>query len=138
MISKFKEQKNKFGVCIKCNNLRTDFNWCSSCDCAQLIKNFNNWTSGNDKLDKFIQYTQSTAKSYLTYLEWIPYERFKNIRLIATGNLSHVYSAVWKDGEKIDNYWDDEENSCIHERSQPIPVALKRHYDIRATIQTVS
>src|SRR5204863_23754 len=68
--TKFEEQKNKFGICVKCNNLKTDFNWCPSCDCAQLIKNFNNWTSGNDKLDKFIQYTQSTAKSYLSYLEW--------------------------------------------------------------------
>ena len=91
-----------------------------------------------DELDKFVRYTQSTAKSYLSYLEWIPYERFENIKLIAVGGLNHVYSATWKDGERIDNYWDDEENSHIHKRSQPIPVALKRHHNTGTTIRTVS
>src|SRR5205823_4130487 len=93
---------------------------------AQLIKNFDNWTSGNDELDEFIRYTQSTAKSYLSYLEWIPYERFENINRITSGYLSVIYKATWKDGERIDNYWDDD-NKHRHERSKPIPVALKRH-----------
>ena len=138
MISKFEEQKNKFGVCVKCNDLRTNFNWCSSCDCAQLVKNFNNWTSGDDELDKFIRYTQSTAKSYLSYLEWIPYERFENIKLIAIGYLSHVYSAIWKDGERIDNYWNDKGKDHVHERSQPIPIILKRYLKFEAMMKTVS
>ena len=138
MTSKFEEQKNKFGICVKCNNLRSDFNWCSSCDCAQLVENFDNWTSGNGKLDEFIRYTQSTAKSYLSYLEWIPYKRFVNISKIANGDLSDVYLATWKDGERIDNYWDDGEKSHAHERSQPIPVALKYHHDFEVAMKIVS
>src|SRR5205085_11606001 len=111
--------KNKFGLCTKCDNPRSNFNWCPSCDCAQLIKNFDNWTSGNDELDEFIRYTQSTAKSYLSYLEWIPYERFENINRITSGDLSVIYKATWKDGERIDNYWVDD-NKQRHERSKPI------------------
>src|SRR5688572_3338179 len=128
MISKIEEQKNKFGVCTKCNVPRSNFNWCTSCDCEQLVLNFKNWTSGNDELDKFIQYTQYMTKSHLSYLEWIPYERFENIKYIGSGCLSDVYSAIWKDGERIDNYWDDE-NDGIHKRSKRIPVALKCHKD---------
>ena len=128
MNSKIEEQKNKFGVCTKCNDPRSNFNWCSTCDCEQLVLNFKNWTSGNEELDKFIRHTQCTAKSYLSYLEWIPRERFENINYIGSGSLSDVYSAIWKDGERIDEYWDDE-NGCIHERSKPIPVVLKYHND---------
>ena len=88
MISKIEIQKNKFGVYIKCNNPKSNFNWCPSCNCAKLIKNFNDWTSGNDELDEFIRYTQSTSKSYLSYLEWIPHERFENIIII--GSVSFI------------------------------------------------
>src|ERR1051325_10114809 len=108
-----KIEKNTFGVCTKCDNPKSNFNWCPSCDCEQLVKNFNNWTSGNEKLDKFIQMTQSTAKSYLSYLEWIPYENFESRNKIGSGSLSVVYSAIWKDGERIDNYWDDKEKDHI-------------------------
>ena len=43
-----------------------------------------------------------------------------------------------KTEKEIDNYWDDGEKSHAHERSQPIPVALKYHHDFEVAMKIVS
>jgi hypothetical protein len=77
-------------------------------------QNFKNWTSGNDDIDKFIQDTQlSEHTTYIVKnaLEWIPYNKFYNIKHIAKDEVGEIYEASWIDG-KISYYknsgcWDN-------------------------------
>ena len=48
-------------------------------------QNFKNWTSGNGIVDKFIQDTQLSQHAYNKALEWIPYDRFYDIKLQKAG-----------------------------------------------------
>ncbi|CAB4442367.1 unnamed protein product [Rhizophagus irregularis] len=82
--------------CKKCNY---------ECNTIHFRQNFINWTSGNDDIDKFIQYTQLSAHGsnhdndvFKDVLEWIPYDRFYNIKYIARGGFGKVYRANWIDG----------------------------------------
>ena len=84
--------------CKKCKNI------CYACHFEQ---NFGNWTSGNNDIDEFIQYTQLSAHNNVSEaLEWIPYNKFYNIKYITEEELNKVYRANWIDGH-IRN-WDNE------------------------------
>jgi hypothetical protein len=73
--------------CKRCNYI---------CNAIHFQQNFGNWTSGSDDLDKFIQDTQLSAHNTTEeVLEWIPYDRFYNIKCIAE---KKVYKANWVDG----------------------------------------
>uniref|UniRef100_U9U6P8 Uncharacterized protein n=1 Tax=Rhizophagus irregularis (strain DAOM 181602 / DAOM 197198 / MUCL 43194) TaxID=747089 RepID=U9U6P8_RHIID len=83
-------------------------------------QNFKNWTSGNDDIDKFIQNTQLLAHSDAEKaLEWIPYDRFHNIKYIEKNK---VYKANWIDG--CINKWDDK-NQNWERKHQNMVVILK-------------
>src|SRR6185436_17036803 len=56
---------------------------------------FNNWTSGNDKIDKFIQDAQLNTSDYWQAIEWIPFDRFKDVKQIGFGT---IHYARWIDG----------------------------------------
>ncbi|RGB35482.1 kinase-like domain-containing protein [Rhizophagus diaphanus] len=82
---------------------------CKKCNCIccaiHFQRNFDNWASGNDYIDKFIQDTQLSAHGsnydndvFKDVLEWIPYDRFYNIKYIARGGFGKVYRANWIDG----------------------------------------
>jgi hypothetical protein len=59
-----------------------------------------NWTSGNSDVNRFIQDTQLLAYHDAgEALEWIPYDRFCDIKYIAKGGYGKVYKAVWIDGK---------------------------------------
>ena len=93
------ETKNYMMVwnCEKCNRI---------CKTIYFQQNFENWTSNNNDIDKFIQNTQlSVHNDKSKTLEWIPYDRFCNIKYIAKGGFGKVYRANWIDGPI--NYWDD-------------------------------
>jgi hypothetical protein len=82
--------------CKKCKDV---------CDSIHFQQNFKNWTSGNNEVDKFIQNTQLSVHNNISdALEWIPYERFYEIRYIAEDEFE-VYIANWIDGN-ISN-WDN-------------------------------
>jgi hypothetical protein len=84
-------------------------------------RNFKNWTSDNDDIDKFIQATQLFAHSFnnsIRALEWIPYNKFYDIKYIAKEN---IYRANWIDGNI--NRWDYEEQKW--NRTQNMVVILK-------------
>ena len=85
-------------ICKKCNCI---------CNAKHLQQNFENWTSGNNDIDKFIQDTQ--LSEHTTHvenaLEWIPYDRFYNIKYIAKGGFGIVYRANLIDGLILD--WDN-------------------------------
>ena len=87
-------------ICEKCNKI---------CPAKCFQQNFKNWTSGNNDIDKFIQDTQLSEHSIFKIdkaLEWIPYDRFYDIKYISKGGFGKVYRANWFDGP-ID-YWDYE------------------------------
>jgi hypothetical protein len=100
-------------------------NKCKKCDdlCSAIYfqQNFANWTSGNDDIDKFIQYTQLSAHyTAKEVLEWIPYDRFYNIKYIAE---KKVYQANWIDGKL--SYWSNIDHNWTR-RNQNMIVILKR------------
>ncbi|RHZ73224.1 hypothetical protein Glove_232g211 [Diversispora epigaea] len=53
---------------------------------------------GNDKIDKLIQDAQLNANYYLDVIEWIPYNRFKDIKQIGKGGFGTIHYARWIDG----------------------------------------
>jgi hypothetical protein len=93
MVSIIKSIKNLIKLCncdYKCNTI-------------QFKQNFKNWTSGNNQIDKFIRSTQLSAHGNLKeVLEWIPYDRFCNIKYIYITE-GKMYRANWIDGHI--NYW---------------------------------
>ncbi|EXX52777.1 hypothetical protein RirG_250110 [Rhizophagus irregularis DAOM 197198w] len=108
--------------CIKCSN-GIIHGWCKQCETNKL-KNFTNWSSGNKKIDNFIQKRRSKINnSWNIVFEWIPYNKFFNIKEVNKDDFSAVYLAQWKDGPL---YWDKNSNKYIRE---PEKVALKCPYD---------
>jgi hypothetical protein len=61
-----------------------------------IVKNFANWTSGNEVIDNFIQEKQLEYKEYSIVFEWIPYNEFIGIKEI-DGNDGFA-TAIWKEG----------------------------------------
>ena len=100
--------------CKKCNEV---------CYSIHFQQNFNNWTSGNDDIDKFIQDAQlSSHYDVKEALEWIPYNRFYNIKYIAQSCFGKVYRANWIDGSI--SHWDGENQNWKRNNKNMI-VALK-------------
>ncbi|RHZ85080.1 hypothetical protein Glove_71g111 [Diversispora epigaea] len=86
-------------ICPECNQENTHYRyWCKPCNSKHCQNDFNNWTSGNDKIDKFIQDAQLNANHYLYAIEWIPYDRFKDVKQIGKGGFGTIHYARWIDG----------------------------------------
>jgi hypothetical protein len=99
--------------CKKCNKI---------CFATYFQQNFVNWTSGNNDIDKFIQDSQLSVHlddAASKALEWIPYDRFYNIKYIAEAK---KYKAKWIDGNI--SYWNIYDQNWIR-RNQNIIVNLK-------------
>src|SRR5688572_4936188 len=92
--------------------------WCKECVPSYLIEG---WTSGNSEIDNFIKDTIYNAKQ--RFLEWVPFDRFEDIKQIGEGGFAKVYFAIWIDGEakynKVNGSWEKLE-------PEPMKVALKR------------
>ena len=116
------DEYDEHGTCEECNQKKTGIYWCRSCNAKWFQQNFKNWTSGNDDIDKFIQHTQLSATNEYEVLEWIPYDRFYDIKYIAKGGFGKVYKATWIDGPA--GNWDNKNQNW--ERLYPnMDVALK-------------
>ncbi|RHZ63030.1 hypothetical protein Glove_333g2 [Diversispora epigaea] len=85
-------------ICPECNQKNTTYNWCKPCNSKHFRDEFNNWTSGNDKIDKFIQDTQLNTNYNRGVIEWIPYNRFKDVKKIGKGGFGTIHYARWIDG----------------------------------------
>ncbi|RHZ80169.1 hypothetical protein Glove_139g303 [Diversispora epigaea] len=87
-------------ICPECNQEYTStvWKWCKPCNSKHFQNDFNNWTSGNDKIDKFIQDAQLNANRYYKVIEWIPYYRFKDVKQIGKGGFGTIHYATWIDG----------------------------------------
>ena len=103
--------------------------WCKECVPSFLIEG---WSSGNSVIDEFIKDTIYNAKQCYDYdcdyncpifLEWVPFDRFEDIKQIGEGGFAKVYSAKWIDGKakyiKKGGTWKKLD-------TKPITVALKK------------
>ena len=104
--------------------------WCNECVPSCLIEG---WTSGNSEIDNFIKDTIYNAKNCYSgifkkyhprFLEWVPFDRFKDIKQIGEGGFAKVYSTKWIDGKAIYKKRDD--GSWKKLDPKPKNVALKR------------
>ncbi|RHZ80204.1 hypothetical protein Glove_139g334 [Diversispora epigaea] len=110
-------------ICPECNQELDEYNdWCKPCNSKHFQNDFNNWTSGNDKIDKFIQDAQLNANDSSYVMEWIPYDRFKDVKQIGKGGFGTIHYARWIDGE-IDK-WDIKNQQW--KRYKDEEVALKK------------
>ena len=99
--------------CEKCNKI---------CNAIHFIRNFTNWTSGNNDIDKFIQDAQLSNHNYYEVskaLEWIPFNRFSNV---SYNEFSEVYNANWVDGSL--QKWDNKNQNWLRS-DQNMVITLK-------------
>ena len=89
------------GICLICGKLNTKFydgiHWCDICSVKYIQDNLCSW-SGNKKIDDFIKEKQQKANRPEDFFEWIPYNKFENIKNIRKEGIFTIYSAEWKDG----------------------------------------
>ncbi|GES87557.1 kinase-like domain-containing protein [Rhizophagus clarus] len=103
--------------------------WCKECVPGSIIKG---WTSGNDDIDNFIKDTIYNVSNgdydgddyYPLFLEWVPFDRFEDMKQIGEGGFAKVYSATWIDGAA--KYTKQDDGSWVKIRPKSIKVALKR------------
>ncbi|CAB4443323.1 unnamed protein product [Rhizophagus irregularis] len=65
--------------------------------------------------------------NYPLFLEWVPFDRFKDVKQIGEGGFAKVYSATWIDGKA--KYKRQNDESWKKEEPKPIKVALKKLND---------
>ena len=98
--------------------------WCKECVPSCIIEG---WTSENSEIDEFIKDTIYNAKSrdgHPLFLEWVPFDRFEDIKQIGEGGFAKVYSAKWIDGAAT--YIRQDDGIWKKLTREPINVALKR------------
>src|ERR1043165_5381675 len=106
--------------------------WCKECVPSCIIEG---WTSGNSEIDNFIKDTIYNAKSdhyyhngknlhYPLFLEWVPFDRFEDIKQIGEGGFAKVYSAKWINGQAL--YENQDDGSWKKLEPGSIIVALKK------------
>uniref|UniRef100_U9TKT8 Protein kinase domain-containing protein n=1 Tax=Rhizophagus irregularis (strain DAOM 181602 / DAOM 197198 / MUCL 43194) TaxID=747089 RepID=U9TKT8_RHIID len=90
---------NRF--CQNCGNQYTnpEYGWCKLCQINDLKEFFENWTSGNEKIDNYTQEMQLQIDNYNdTVVEWVPYHQFEYIKEIRKDGFGTLHLAIWKDG----------------------------------------
>ncbi|CAB4433022.1 unnamed protein product [Rhizophagus irregularis] len=105
--------------------------WCKECVPRCIV--IEGWTSGNDDIDNLIKdsiYDTSHGK-YIgggkycpTFLEWVPFDRFEDMKQIGEGGFAKVYSATWIDG--IAKYVKQDDGNWIKSEPKSEKVSLKR------------
>jgi hypothetical protein len=99
--------------------------WCKECVPSCIIEG---WTSGSFEVDNFIKDTIYNAKylygPYPSFLEWVPFDKFENIKQIGEGGFAKVYSVKWINGQA--KYYKQNDGSWKKSEPEPINVALKR------------
>src|SRR6266542_6125103 len=74
-----------------CNKPFTKKLWCKDCDLFRVIEG---WTSRNLDINKFIKdiMYKTRHKESSKFLEWVPFDRFTDIREIGEGGFAKVYT----------------------------------------------
>jgi hypothetical protein len=108
--------------CSYCNKPFTEELWCKECDPFKIMEG---WTSENPDIDKFIRDTiYNSASNNYKFLEWVPFDKFTDIKKIGEGGFAKVYSATWTDGKS--KYVKQNDGIYKKENFEPEKVALKR------------
>ncbi|POG57699.1 hypothetical protein GLOIN_2v1849122 [Rhizophagus irregularis DAOM 181602=DAOM 197198] len=94
-------------ICKNCNQKCLATTYCELCVRNYLKAKFSNWTSGNDMINNLIQECQMKTLAPHLIPEWIPYNNFKNIKYLAKGGFSEIYTGNWINGHFIE--WDSKE-----------------------------
>jgi hypothetical protein len=123
-----RERYKKYGLCEECNQPCTGKGWCQSCNSKHFQQDFNKWTSGNKEIDEFIQNFQLNATCFMEVLEWIPDDRFENIKYLAEGGFSTVYKAKWIDG--FITSWDINQNKWNRTREDVVLKCLNNSQNL--------
>ncbi|RIB01798.1 kinase-like domain-containing protein [Gigaspora rosea] len=89
-----------YGKCQNCKQYNTFYAWYQLCDPKITVKGWTS-TSRNDVIDKCIKGFQRKAIMYDDVIEWIPFDRLKDVKYIATGGFGSVFSAIWLDGMRV-------------------------------------
>ncbi|EXX61396.1 Mkk2p [Rhizophagus irregularis DAOM 197198w] len=87
--------------CENCGEIYTNLfcDWCKPCQINNLKKNFANWTSENEQIDDRIQEMQLNINTWYDIItEWIPYNKFNDIKKINENGFATLYSAIWENG----------------------------------------
>ncbi|RHZ79097.1 hypothetical protein Glove_151g144 [Diversispora epigaea] len=84
--------------CPECDREYYAWRWCERCNSKHFHNNFDKWTSGNFAIDKFIQNGQIDATNKDVVIEWIPYDRFKDVKQLSRGGFGTIHYARWMDG----------------------------------------
>jgi hypothetical protein len=114
-------------TCEECNSI---------CNSVHFQQNFENWTSGNNDIDKFIKDAQLSAHGNISkVLEWIPYDRFYDIKYISKGKLGDMYRANWIDG-RIDK-WDNENQNWKRNNQNMVVVLINLSFFNLVTLKYV-
>ncbi|RHZ80379.1 hypothetical protein Glove_136g8 [Diversispora epigaea] len=112
-------------ICPECNQKWDEYyKWCNPCNSKHFQNDFNKWTSGDDKIDKLIQDAQLNAKISWQVIEWMPYDRFKDVKQIGKGGFGTIHYARWIDGYIRE--WDIENQQWKRYREDEVGVALKK------------
>ena len=111
--------------CSRCNKQFTEKLWCRDCDPFRIIEG---WISGNSNVDKFIKDTMYGARHgiYSRILEWVPFNKFTDIKQIGEGGFAKVYSATWTDGPLRERLEKQDDGSWKKSEPKPMTIALKR------------
>ncbi|POG81672.1 kinase-like domain-containing protein [Rhizophagus irregularis DAOM 181602=DAOM 197198] len=103
-----------------CYNPKKKKFWCKECVPRCIIEG---WISGNDDIDNFIKDSIYNG-CYPSFLEWVPFDRFEDMKQIGEGGFAKVYSATWIDGDA--NYIKQDDGNWIKREPKSMEVALKR------------
>ena len=122
---------NNHKNCSYCDKPFTKKLWCEECDPFRIMEG---WTSGNSVIDKFIKDTMCKPADYglknekgnYPFLEWVPFDKFTDIKEIGEGGFAKVYSATWIDGYYSYQCRYNNRNGSWKRESEHKKVALKR------------
>jgi len=106
--------------------------WCKECVPHCITEG---WTSENAEIDEFIKNTIYNAKMIEVkegdyyydsplFLEWVPFDRFEDMKQIGEGGFAKVYSATWIGGNA--KYFKQDDGSWKKLDPEPIKITLKR------------
>ncbi|KAG9305873.1 hypothetical protein G9A89_016525 [Geosiphon pyriformis] len=122
---------NKCKLCQESIQNNNKGNSCTACQFIFFQKLYQNFSSGNKVVDEIIKNpiyippnNNNNEYARLNYYEWIPWERFSNIKEIAKGGFGIIYKATLIDG-LIDTWTIKHYGSMKYERLKGTEVAIK-------------
>ncbi|RHZ65069.1 hypothetical protein Glove_319g108 [Diversispora epigaea] len=105
------ENANEKRTCKYCNNKTSAKQYCEFCIRKYLENNFKNWTSGNNEIDKLLQTCQKNVIRQDLAVEWVPFEKFSNVKYLSKGGFADIYTAEWNEG--CYDKWDSKNQQYI-------------------------